>query len=129
MPDRQSPSTCQEFKLPTFERPLQQASSRDKFGYSEVGITHPTNSAYIKLCDTGSIELMADEGLGIIIDTHTRSISLHADSIKLFTRDNDGIRWNKLSLNPRATKYVEPAFIEYKLEDVQGLFNGLEDVL
>lgn len=85
---------------------------RTEFSHREVGLTHPDNNAFLRITDSGSIEIFAAPGIGVIINPNTRSISFYADSIKFFSRENDGLRWNEKSFNPAADVYNEPAFLK-----------------
>lgn len=85
---------------------------RKEFSTREVGITHPDNNGFIRISDSGDIEIFAAPGIGFVISPSTRSISLFADSIKFFCRDDDGLRWNSMSFNPAADVYNEPALVK-----------------
>ena len=85
---------------------------RKEFSTREVGITHPDNPAFMRVSDSGEIEIFAAPGIGLVINPKTRSISFFADSIKFFCRDDDGLRWNGMSFNPAADVYNEPALIK-----------------
>jgi len=85
---------------------------RTEFSHREVGLTHPDNNAFIRIADGGSIEIFAAPGIGIIINPNTRSISFHADSIKIFSKEDDGLRWNDKSFNPASDVYNEPSLIK-----------------
>lgn len=115
--------------MATFKRPYGVAAARDLFGEREVGLTHPDNPAYIKISDSGSIEAMCGDELGIIIDSYTRTIHIYGDSVVLHTKQQGGLRWNRLSVNHRATKYTEPALVEVNVEDMSGLFNNVDNIL
>lgn len=92
-------------------RPSELIGEQNQFGYNEVGVTHPTTSAYIKLADNGDIYLMANPNVGIIFNSTRQSITLVGDTIKFVTPDNQGLCWNELSFNAKATRYSEPTFI------------------
>jgi hypothetical protein len=85
---------------------------RKEFSAREVGITHPDNSAFFRISDSGEIEIFAAPGIGMVINPKTRSVSIFADSIKFFCRDDDGLRWNSMSFNPAADVYNEPALVK-----------------
>lgn len=102
---------------------------QDKFGLREVGITHPDLPSFIKLADNGDIHIVAAEGLGIIMHPQNKSITMVGDSVRFLTKEEDGLRWNKLSFNYQATKYTEPAFVSYEDDDYQNLYRGLDDWL
>jgi len=85
---------------------------RKKFSNREVGLNHPDNSSFIRVADSGEIEIFACPGVGIVINPNTRSVSIFADSIKMYSREDDGLRWNSMSFNPAADMYNEPALIK-----------------
>jgi hypothetical protein len=87
-------------------------SRRKQFSDREVGITHPDNSGFMRISDSGEIEIFAAPGVGLIINPNTRSISLYADSIKFYSREDDGLRWNEKSFNPASDVYNEPTFLK-----------------
>lgn len=115
--------------MPTFKRPVVTDWVNNHFSPREVGLTHPDNQTYVKLSDSGSIELMTAEGVGIIIDPHTRSVNIFADTIKFHTKDVDGLRWNRLSFNHRSTKYTEPTFVEHTSDDTASIYDGLDNIV
>lgn len=83
-----------------------------EFGNQEPGLNHPDNPAFIRLRNDGAIEIMADDGVGIILDPRSRSITMVADHVKFFTREEGGIRWNDTELNSRATRFDEPTLVQ-----------------
>ena len=85
---------------------------RREFSNREVGITHPDNTGFMRISDSGEIEIFAAPGVGLIINPNTRSISFFADSIKFYSREDDGLRWNEKSFNPAADVYNEPALLK-----------------
>lgn len=85
---------------------------RKEFSNREVGITHPDHKGFIRITDSGEIEIFAAPGIGLILNPNTRSISVIADSIKFFCRDDDGLRWNDKSFNPASDVYNEPALLK-----------------
>lgn len=85
---------------------------RKEFSNREVGINHPDNSSFLRVTDAGEIEIFACPGVGIVINSNTRSVSIFADSIKFYSRDDDGLRWNGMSFNPASDMYNEPALIK-----------------
>jgi hypothetical protein len=85
---------------------------RKEFSHREVGITHPDNKGFFRISDSGEIEIFAAPGVGLIINPNTRSVSIYADSIKFFCREDDGLRWNDKSFNPASDVYNEPALIK-----------------
>lgn len=85
---------------------------RKEFSTREVGITHPDNNGFIRISDSGEIEIFAAPGVGLVINPSTRSVSIFADSIKFFSKEDDGLRWNNMSFNPSGDAYHEPAFVK-----------------
>jgi hypothetical protein len=85
---------------------------RKEFSHREVGLTHPDNKAFIRITDMGEIEIFGAPGVGLVINPNTRSISIFADSIKMYCKDDDGLRWNEKSFNPAADVYNEPALLK-----------------
>lgn len=85
---------------------------RKEFSTREVGLTHPDNSGFLRIADSGEIEIFAAPGVGLVINPSTRSISIFADSIKFFSKEDDGLRWNNMSFNPASDTYNEPALIK-----------------
>jgi hypothetical protein len=85
---------------------------RKEFSNREVGINHPDNSSFLRVTDAGEIEIFACPGVGIVINSNTRSVSIFADNIKFYSRDDDGLRWNGMSFNPASDMYNEPALIK-----------------
>lgn len=83
---------------------------RKTFSSREVGITHPDNPGFLRLTDSGDIELFAAPGVGIVINGSTRTISIFADNIKFHSKD-DGLKWNSKDFNGSATVFTEPALI------------------
>lgn len=112
-----------------FDRPFGVAASRDRFSSREVGLTHPDNGTYIRLCDNGNIEMMVSANFGIVLDNASRSVNIYADSLIVHTKETDGFRWNRLSFNSRATKYTEPPFIETLITDFSSIFDGVEQLV
>lgn len=112
-----------------FENAAGIIEQQEKFGLREVGLTHPDMSSFIKLADNGDIHISAGDGLAIIMHPQNKSITLVGDSVRFLTKEEDGLRWNKLSFNYQATKYTEPAFISYQEDDYQNLYRGLDSFL
>jgi len=92
-------------------------NNRNKFSRREVGLNHPDVFSFIKLADNGDIEIMAAPGVGIIISAVTRSVSILADTLKIYTTEDDGIRWNNYSFNYAASDFTEPVLVP--LQDYQ----------
>lgn len=85
---------------------------RKEFSTREVGLNHPDTHAFLRINDSGEIEIFAAPGIGLVISPSTRSISFFADSIKFYTREDDGLKWNNLSFNPSSDVYNEPTFVK-----------------
>lgn len=111
-----------------FVRPYNLHEVRNTFSSTEVGLTHPHRPSFIKMNDNGAIEIFAKPGLGIIIDPNTDSIIHVGGTVKFLTQDRDGIRWNKLSFNHKATSYTEPALVNYETEDTFNIYRGVDDL-
>lgn len=99
---------------------------RKTFSKREVGLTHPDTSAFVRLNDRGEIEIFAGEELGIIISPNSRSISIFADVVKIHTKEDDGLRWNNMSLNYAADVYNEPALLKTSEKEINSGFNYAE---
>jgi hypothetical protein len=113
-----------------FTRPAHIIEQQETFGGREVGLTHPDQASFFRLSDNGDIEIMACEGLGIILSQGRRSITFIADQVKFLTNEEAGFRWNKLALNPRATAFNEPTFTQVDDDEVRvDLFQGVSDYL
>jgi len=89
-------------------------NKRNEFSRREVGLNHPDTLSFVKLNDSGDIEIMASPGVGIIISSSTRSISLFADTFKIYTTEDDGIRWNQYAFNYAGTDFTEPFLVSLK---------------
>ena len=89
---------------------IDELSRRKNFSQREVGLTHPDNPSFIRLTDSGDIEIFSAPGVGIVINGSTKTISLFADNIKFFTKE-DGLKWNSMEFNHSATLFSEPAFV------------------
>lgn len=92
-------------------RPSEIIGDQNRYGANEVGITHPSNASFIKVADNGDIHIMANPSFGIILNATRQSITFVGDSIKFITKENEGLAWNELTFNSKATKYSEPTFI------------------
>lgn len=91
---------------------LQNSKEEEDIQIEKLELLIQIINGFIRVCDSGEIEVFAAPGVGLIINPNTRSISFFADSIKFFCRDDDGLRWNEKSFNPAADVYNEPAFIK-----------------
>lgn len=111
--------------MTTYDRPGDILNTQDNFQNNEVGVTHPSNPSFVKLNDNGDVEIFASEGVGIHIDRNSRSIILIADAIKFLTKEDEGLRWNRLSFNKNAVFYQEPTFLEMSDEDMYCIYKGV----
>lgn len=109
-------------------RPSGIIGQQNKFSLTEVGITHPKNSSYIKFADNGDIYIMANPDLGIIFNSARKSITLVGDVIKFITKDDEGLCWNDLCFNSKATKYSEPTFIVPK-KPLSSIYDEIDQFL
>jgi len=100
-----------------------EVSKRNSFSKREVGLTHPDTSSFIKLTDRGDIEIFAGEELGIIISPSSGSISIFADVLKIYSKEDDGLRWNNMSLNYASDQYSEPALVKTNKKNINSGFN------
>lgn len=91
---------------------VMELKKRKEFSTREVGLNHPDTKAFFRINDSGEIEIFAAPGIGIVISPSTRAISFFADSVKFYTREDDGLKWNNLSFNPASDVYNEPAFVQ-----------------
>lgn len=89
---------------------IDELNRRKNFSQREVGLTHPDNSSFIRLTDSGDIEIFSAPGVGIVINGSTKTISLFADNIKFYTKE-DGLKWNSMEFNHSATLFSEPTFV------------------
>lgn len=108
-----------------FERPVDILNQQDAFQSREVGITHPDRPAHVRLKDNGDIEIVAGEGLMIIMHAATRGITFVADEIKFLTK-SQSLRWNDLRFNSRATQYAEPTFVKQDNEQGYSLYRDTD---
>ncbi|HJS83581.1 MAG TPA: hypothetical protein VJ742_12180 [Nitrososphaera sp.] len=111
-----------------FKRPIDWVHGRDEFSETEVGITHPDNNSFIRIRENGDIEIMAGEGLGIILSPSKKTINLVGDNVKFLTKKT-GLRWNEFAFNDRAVGYQEPTFLQTEYDEVKGFFEGVEHYL
>lgn len=101
---------------------------RKEFSDREVGITHPDLSSFIRLNDQGDIEIFAAPGVGIVISSRSKSISLFGDSVRLITKE-DGLRWNNYNFNYAASNYIEPTLIKLNKDSIHSAINGIHHFL
>ena len=109
-----------------FPRPRQLLYGEDEFKDNEVGITHPLNPSFVRLKDNGDVEIVAGEGVMIILQPTKRSITLVADSIKFLTRDHGGLRWNQSYFNERADNFNEPTLVPADDQSANHIYKGVE---
>lgn len=90
---------------------VMELKKRKEFSTREVGLNHPDTKGFIRINDAGEIEIFAAPGVGIVISPSTRAISFFADSIKFYSKEDDGLKWNNMSFNPSSDVYNEPALV------------------
>lgn len=111
-----------------FEPPWAEVAEQGRFGEREVGIVHPDIPSFVRLRDSGEIEIVAGEGLSILMSPKSKSITFVADHIKFMTKHEGGLRWNQVSFNDRATAFSEPTFIVVDdLADSISAYQGVEE--
>lgn len=113
-------NTIPEFKdvPPEFE-----LKKRKEFSDREVGLTHPDLNSFIRLNDQGDIEIFAAPGIGIVISSRSKSISLFGDSIRMFCKE-DGLRWNTYNFNYSASSFAEPTLVKINYKDIHSAQNN-----
>lgn len=110
-----------------FAQPIEKMVRQFRFSETEVGVTHPNTNAFIRCTDDGDVEIVAGEGLAIILHPQNKSITFVADKVKFVTKEHDGFIWNQRSMNPEATEFTEPAFVERDPSMWHGLFDTVDD--
>jgi hypothetical protein len=113
----------------TFNTPLEAIDNQDRFSKRESGLKHPDiENLFVRLRDNGDLELVAGEGLAIIMHPRNRSITFIADHINFITQSDEGLRWNHVSFNSRAVSFHEPTFIAKNDEqlDAYNTYEGLD---
>lgn len=101
---------------------IKHLSLEDTFNLSEVGLTHPDNDAYVKLCNDGSVEIYAGKDTGIFMNPNTKTITFMADKVKFVTNKEDGICWNDKEFNSQATSFTEPALVPVEAKPENGTY-------
>lgn len=104
-------------------------NNQNKYQSTEVGLTHPNWPSFIKLRDTGEIEIFAGEGCSIVLTPQTKTITFIADQVKFITKENDGLRWNQKKFNSNATTYEQPSLISIPTSEMYNPFKGVFEVL
>jgi hypothetical protein len=97
---------------------------RDEFSDREVGLSHPDLSSFIRLNDSGDIEIFAGPEVGIIISAKSNTISLFADTVKINTKE-DGLKWNTYNFNYSANTYREPTLVKINKKRVHSAINNV----
>jgi hypothetical protein len=92
-------------------RPSEIIGDQNRFDNNEVGLTHPKTTGFIKLADNGDTYIMLNPSCGIVMNAARQSITFIGDRIKFVTKDDEGLCWNELAFNAKASKYSEPTFI------------------
>lgn len=101
----------------------EELKKRNNFSRREVGLTHPDTSAFIRLSDRGDIEIFSGEELGIVISPSSKSISIFADVVKIYTKEDYGLRWNGMSVNYASDSYNEPTLVKTSEKEINSGFN------
>lgn len=97
---------------------------RREFSDREVGVTHPDLNSFMRFNDHGDIEIFAAPGVGIVISTRSKSISLFADSIRFYSKE-DGLRWNNYNFNYASSDYSEPTLLKVSPKNIHSAQNGI----
>lgn len=69
-------------------KPISFRSDNKQFNTQEVGLKHPENGSYIRICDSGAIEAFTSYGTGIRIN-HDNTIQIFADKIQQISKEFD----------------------------------------
>lgn len=109
-------------------KPENEIGRRNEFSKREVGLNHPDTNSFIRLTDEGDIEIFASPGVGIIISSIGRSISLFADQVRMFTKE-DGLKWNNYHFNFSANDYSEPTLLKIDYQSIHSPQNNAEHYL
>jgi hypothetical protein len=109
-------------------KPENEIGRRNEFSKREVGLNHPDTNSFIRLTDEGDIEIFAAPGIGIVISSIGRSISLFADNIRMFTKE-DGLKWNSYHFNHSAIDYSEPTLLKIDYQSIHSPQNNAEHYL
>lgn len=109
-------------------KPENEIGRRNEFSKREVGLNHPDTNSFLRLTDEGDIEIFAAPGIGIIISAVGRSISLFADNIRIFSKE-DGLKWNNYHFNFSATDYSEPTLLKIDYQSIHSPQNNAEHYL
>lgn len=113
----------------TFNRPIQQLASQDEFSNSEVGITHPHNPSFVRLLDNGDAEIIVKDGLGIVINASSQTITFMGHAIRFLTTDENGLVWNRTAFNDKATTYTESSLLDLNDSDLKHMFQGIDNYI
>lgn len=112
----------------TFDTPLKAIDSQDRFSQREIGLKHPDMpNLFVRLRDNGDLEIVAGEGLAILMSPSKSCITFVADHVNFLTKSDEGLRWNHVSFNSRAVSYHEPTFIS-KSDDTLGAYDTYEGI-
>lgn len=110
-----------------FITPSEDVQNDSQFGRREVGITHPDTDGYLRIKDSGVVEIYAGEGLAIVMNPKTGSITFFADTIRFMTSDKNGLKWNKVAFNDKAVRYSEPTFISInETHNKNAIYHGVD---
>lgn len=111
-----------------FRRPFKILNSQNQFSDTEVGLSHPNQSSYMKFADNGDIYIMGKSNLGIIISPSQDAIILVADTIKMLTKDGEGLKWNSKCFNFNADGFEEPTLVD-PMKSPLDLYDGIDDFI
>lgn len=110
-----------------FQAPGDIINEQDSYSSREIGLTHPDVAGFIRICDSGNIEIIAGEGVSLVLNPTNRSITLVADTIKFLTRHEGGLRWNRILFNEKANRFNEPTFINFDdKSEGSSLYQGVD---
>lgn len=110
-------------------RPETLYAAKNEFSQREVGLTHPDWPSFFRLTNKGNAEIVCAPGLAIIMDATNKSITFIADDVKFITNDKNGLKWNGLSFNSKATTFNEPTFLQLDTNEFSSMYTGFEDFL
>lgn len=95
----------------TSESDVKQTIDDEKQDYfispNEVALKHPETGATVRLNDDGSVDIFADDTLGIRLDPTTQSVNIYGENVNIFSKKlnlktkADGFVWNDHYFNPQ----------------------------
>jgi hypothetical protein len=99
-------------------------SQQNTFAANEPGLTHPMQSSHVRLRDNGDIEIVAGDTISMVMSLSSRTITFTADAVKFLTKDQQGLRWNNLAFNPKASTFSQPTFLALTDDHIVDLYQG-----